>query len=370
MLPVNYNAYGSIDGCDLILQAIHRKQNELQKIRPKHIVIKDGIEVIDDYSSVAKVLKRPNPYMTTADFMNKIVFLREINQNCYIYPEYVRTKSGKKYFTGLYPLKPREVSYIVDEGGNYFIKMTFLNGYEKTLPANEIIHWRKNFDGDDYFGGNANGNVDLLKSINEYNALCETISRAMECSCKINGVMKINSYLGNEDTEKERIEFEEKLKNNESGILFTDMKVEYTPMPRDVKLVDAETLNFFYDNILRSTGTPKEILSGKYTKETKESWYECCLEGELISLAQAMEKVFFSEREEAFGNRIILYPANIVFMSMENKLEALKIGLPAGLYTRNEAREIIGLPPLTGSVGEEIAQGYNLILNSKEGENE
>ena len=359
--PNDYNFYNSAYGSQLILEAIHCKQNEIIKIRPKHLVIKDGVEVVDESSSVAKVLKRPNDYMTMADFFAKCVFLRETTKNCYIYPEY-HMSGNKKVFTALYPLVPREVKYLVDDNGKYFINLTFKNNYQTTLPANSIIHWRKDFDDDDYFGGNDDSDTDLLKAVNEYDTLCAAISKAVNCSCQINGIMKLNSYMSDEKVEAEQQAFLEKLKNNESGILFTDLKAEYIPMSKDVKLVDAATLDFFYEKILYATGTPKEILSGNYTKAIKESWYERAIEPDLRSLALAMEKVFFSDREEAFGNKIVLYPNNIVFMSMENKIAALQVMLPAGLLKRNEARELLGYPPLEGEAGEEISQGYNLTI--------
>ena len=51
-------------------------------------------------------------------------------------------------------------------------------------------------------------------------------------------------------------------------------------------------------------------------------------------------------------------------MSMENKISALQTGLPAGIFTRNEARELLGYPPIEN--GEEIPQGYNNIINAGE----
>ena len=361
------SGFTNVYKCDLILQAIHAKQGEFMKIKPRHITMRDGVECVDETSSVTKVLRRPNPYMTAADFFSKIVFLHEVNKNCYIYPEYYLTNAGKKVFTGLYPLNPQQVDYLVDNGGRYFIAFTFRSGYKCTIPIEDIIHWRKDYDGNDYFGGNSYSNGDLLAHINEYDSLCKSISKAVGASCQVNGLVRVNTYLDDEKIEKQRVEFENKLTKNESGILFTDLKTDYVPMQRDVKLVDAETLKFFNDNILRATGTPAEILSGNYTKQVKESWYERTLEPDLRSLAQAMEKVFFSDREESFGNKIILYPQQIVFMSMENKISALQVGLPAGIFTRDEARELLGYPPLPNGLGQEIPQGYNNTITATGG---
>lgn len=365
----SYTSYTEVDQCDLLLQAIHAKQGEMSKIKPRHIVRnRDGVEEINETSSIAKIFRRPNPYMTWTDFISKIVFLREVNENCYIYPEYTMN-GGSKVFTAIYPLNPQEVDYLIDSSGRYFIKFTFANGYAKTLPVDEVIHWRKNYDRDEYFGGgNAAAKKSLYNSVNDFNNLYKSIAKAVNVSCQINGIMKLNSYLDNEKIEADRQDFISKLHNNESGILFTDLKAEYIDMPHDVKLVEASTLDFFYESILRSTGTPKEILSGNYTKQIKESWYERCIEPDLTSLAQAMEKVLFTDREISYGNKIMLYPASIVFMTISEKISALQIGLPAGIFTRDEARELLGYPPLANGVGKEISQGYNLVIKPEEEE--
>ena len=276
------------------------------------------------------------------------------------------TKGGEKYYTGLYPLKPDNVTYLVDSSGKYFIKLHFVNGYETILPREDIIHWRKDYGVNDYFGGSLSGGNDdrgLLRAVREYDKLCQSIAKAVECSCKINGIVRYNTYMSDEKQEAERIAFEERLAQNESGILFSDLKTEYTHLPRDVKIVDAETLKFYYDTILRASGTSLAILNGDYTKTQKEAYYEHALEADIKALGQAVSICLFSDREASFGNEVMFYPNQIVFMSMENKIAALQAGLPAGLFMKDEARELLGYAPLPNGQGQVIAQGYNSLLD-------
>ena len=48
-----------------------------------------------------------------------------------------------------------------------------------------------------------------------------------------------------------------------------------------------------------------------------------------------------------------------------NRLAALQSGLPAGIFTKNEARELLGYPPIEG--GDVMPRGYNEIDNGTEG---
>lgn len=356
------NVYAS----DIVVQSIRCKANEFKKLDPRHIRTTDGRQLNVTDSSIARVLKRPNPYMTQADFLEKITILRELSKNCFIYPTYYITKGGEKFFTGLYPLKPQRVDYQQNSKGTLYLHFVFYNGYETTLPAADVIHWRKDYGVNDYFGGNAFGGDDndgLLTMLERYDLLTQGIAQALKCSCQINGMVKVSAYADEKKLENAKTDFLKRLTDNDSGILFTDEKMEYTHMPRDVKLVDAETLKFFYETILRANGTSLAILNGDYTKAQKEAYYEHALQADIKALGQAMAKVIFTDREAAFGNDIVLYPNDIVFMSMENKLAALQAGLPAGIFTKNEARELMGYPPVEG--GDVMPRGYNELDDTK-----
>lgn len=365
--PIFADFGNDIYASDIIVQSIRCKSTEFKKLKPRHIRTgTDGKQIVVTDSSIARCLRRPNEYMTQSDFFEKITILLELNKNAFIYPTYYISNGGEKIYTGLYPLKPINVEVLSDQSERIYYRMTFGNGYQVDLPATDVIHWRKDYGVDDYFGGNmlgGNDNRGLLKILKEYDKLTQSIAISLGVSMKINGIVKYNSYLDDEKTQEKQNDFNNKLKNNESGVLFTDLKTEYINIPRDVKLVDKDTMEFFYQAILRNTGVSIAILNGDYTKVQKEAFYEHALEADIKSLGEAMSKVIFTEREESYGNAIMLYPNSIVFMSMENKLSALQIGLPAGIFVKDEARELLGYPPLPNGQGQVIAQGYNSLLD-------
>lgn len=362
-----YAPFGdSVYASDIVVQSIRCKSNEFKKLEPRHIRTVDGALVSVEDSSIAKILKRPNEYMTISDFLEKITIMLELNKNVFIYPMYYKTKGGGKVYTGIYPLKPTSVAYMTDEAGAMFINMRFNNGYEHVLPIGDVIHWRKDYGVNDYFGGGMFGGNDdagLLTMLKRYDQLTQSIAKSLEISCSINGMVKYNTYVGDEQLDQSKTDFENRLKNNESGILFTDLSTEFVNIPRDVKLVDGETLKFFYETILRANGTSLAILNGDYTKAQKEAYYEHALEGDIKSLGQAFSKCLLTDREVSFGNEIVFYPNDINFMSMENKISALQAALPAGIFTKDEARELLGYPPLPNGQGTVIAQGYNNLLD-------
>ncbi|MBQ5641485.1 MAG: phage portal protein [Ruminococcus sp.] len=359
-----FTDFGSnIYASDIVVESIRCKANEMKKLDPRHIRTKDGKQSVVHDSSIARVLKRPNELMTTADFLEKITILLELNKNSYIYPEYYWTQGGYKHFTSVYPLKPRAVTYKIDAGNRMFLEMVFASGYTVTLPASDVIHWRKDYGVNDYFGGSISGGNDnrgLLDVLDTYDKLCQGIAKAMECSCQVNGIVRVNTYLDDDAADKKRQDFVERLKNNESGILFADMKTEYTPMPRDVKMIDAETLNFFYQTIARANGASIPILNGDYTSEQKQAYYERALEPDIISLGQAMTKCMITDREYAHGNEIVLYPSDIIFMSTAQKISYMQVAVPAGAMSVNEIRKMGGFAPIDG--GDDVKpRAYNSL---------
>lgn len=344
---------------DIIMLSIRCKANEFKKLNPRHIRTTGGAQEVITTSSVARLLKRPNSYMTQSDFLECITILLELNRNVYIYPEHYVTNGGEKVFTEMYPLRPSNVEMLQDASGALFYRMMFNNGYVTTLKAENVIHWKKDYGVDEYFGGNGWSDVaGLQRAVSMYDTMVKSIAKAMQISCNVNGVVKINSIYSDEKQKAEEEAFRQKLERNESGVLFTDMKTEYVNMTRDVKLVDADTVKFLYENILRFNGTSLAILNGDYTKAQKEAYYEHALEADIKSLGEAMSRVFFTDREMSFGNEVVFYPHLTNFMSMENKLSALQTGLPAGLFTVNEGRALLGYPPVEG--GDELRpRGYN-----------
>lgn len=369
--PVSSNwGTDTLYGSDIVAQSIRCKANEFKKLRPRHVKRTDTGETLNVWGNIQKILDNPNEYMTQSDFLEKITILLELNKNVYIYPLYHYDDMGSKVYEGLYPLKPSTVTILQDVVGSYFYQFTFANGYNPIIEQSEVIHWKKDYGINDWFGGNgATDAYNLSKSVNYYNSLLQSIGKALDASYQINGILKVNSMLSDEKIQKERDAFTALLKNNDSGIMVTDYKTEYTDMKKDVKLVDTDTIKFMYENILRANGTSLAILSGDYTKAQKEAYYEHALEADIKSLGEAFTKCLFTDRERSFGNTILFYPSMINFMSMSDKLAYAQLAVPSGSMLKDEFRELFGFSPMPNGMGQVISQGYNTLIDVNDDSN-
>ena len=125
------------------------------------------------------------------------------------------------------------------------------------------------------------------------------------------------------------------------------MKAEYIPLERNVEIVDPETLKFIDEKILRYFGVPLCILTGDYTKEQYEGFYQKTLEPLVLKLSQAFTKGLFSNKASlGYGNKIVFFSEELIFMTMSQKLEFAQLMGDRGAVYDNELRAIFGMRPL------------------------
>ena len=344
------NIYAS----DVVQQALKCIVDEMKKLNPTHVRYKDSDPVPIKTSSIQDVLSDPNPLMTTSEFLEKICWLLLMNYNAFIVPIYYKwtdpnEKAEKRYYEALYPINPTQVDFIEDGSGRLFVQFLFWNGYQTTIPYDDVIHIRYNYSVNEYMGGNIFGQPDheaLLKTLELNHTLLNGVAKSMKASYAVNGIVKYNTLLDDGKTEQALRDLENKLLNNESGFLPLDLKSEFTPIEHKSELVDDNTLKFVDEKILRNFGVPLAILTGDYTTEQYNAFYQKTLEPLIKVISQAFTKKMFTKRERAFGNRIELYPKELIFMSVEQTLKMVEMLSPTGGLFENEKRVALGLRPL------------------------
>ena len=352
-MPI-YTQFGTnIYASDVVQHALKCIVDEMKKLNPTHIRYR-GNDPVPVKSTVQDVLDAPNDLMTTSEFLEKTIWLLLLNYNAFIIPTYytwVDEKTGveRRYYESLYPINPTQVDFIEDASGRLFVTFWFWNGYQTTIPYDDVIHIRYNYSVNQYMGGNQMGQPDheaLLGTLQLNHDLLQGIAKAMKASYAVNGVVKYNTLLDDGKTELALKEMENKLRNSESGFLPIDLKADFTPLEHKTELVDKPTLEFIDSKILRNWGVPLAILTGDYTKEQLEAFHQKVLEPLSLSISQAFTKKLFTRRERAFGNRVELYPKDLIFMTVSQTLEMINILSPTGGLFENEKRAALGLRPL------------------------
>ena len=98
----------------------------------------------------------------------------------------------------------------------------------------------------------------------------------------------------------------------------------------------------------------EDVIQNKAYGDAWLAFYEGAIEPVAIQLSDVMTRMFFSERERQFGNRIWFTSNRLQYMSNSDKLNAISQMADRGLMTRNELREILNLAPLPEPLGSQI----------------
>ena len=349
-----YTQFGTnIYASDVVQQALKCIVDEMKKLNPTHVRM-NGNDPVPVKSTVQDVLDSPNQLMTTSEFLEKTMWLLLMNYNVFIIPTYYtwqdeKTGVERRYYDSLYPIKPTQVDFIEDGLGRLYVHFFFLNGYDTTIPYDDVIHIRYNYSVNQYMGGNEFGQPDheaLLGTLQLNDDLLKGVAKAMKASYAVNGIVKYNTLIDDGKTDAALKELETKLRNSESGFLPLDLKAEFTPLEHKSEIVEPATLEFIDSKILRNWGVPLDILTGDYTKEQYEAFYQKVLEPLALSISQAFTKKLFTRRERAFGNKVELYPKELIFMTVSQTLEMINILAPTGAMYENEKRTALGLRPM------------------------
>lgn len=366
-----FSQFGNdIYASDVVQQAINCIVSEMKKLNPQHIRENNGDAEPISNSVIQRLLDQPNERMTQSDFLEKIMWQLFLNYNSFIIPTY-RIVDGTRVYTGLYPVQPFQVDFLQDPSETLYIKLRFANNYETTLRYSDVIHIKYRFSVNEFMGGNECGQPDnkaLLKTLELNETLLQGVSKALKSSFAINGVIKYNTLIDGGKMDTAIKELEEHLANNDSGFLPLDLKGEFIPLQNKIQLVDATTLKFIDEKILRHFGVPLAILTGDYTKAQYEAFYQKTLEPLILSIQQAFTKTLFTDREKGFGNKIKFYPHELIFMTTDQKISLFDILVDSGACYKNEMRVAFGLQPLQELAGQ-IAMSSNkenAVNNSKD----
>lgn len=347
--PVFSNFGTNIYASDVVQQACSRIVQEVVKLTPRH-VRKAGADPVPIDGRIQSVLDAPNAVMTTADMLERIAWAYLITYNAWVIPAW--DSAGR--VVALWPITPTRVTFIEDAGGRLAVTLEFADGSETTVFYSDIIHIRSHYYANDYMGGDANGmpdNAAILETLELNDTLMQGVAKGLKASYAVNGVVKYNTMLDDGTMEANIKSLTDRLAANESGLMALDIKGEYVPISRDIRLVDKDTLEFIDSKILRHFGVSLPILTGDFTPEQLAAFYQQTIEPFIVKLSQAFTKGMFTRMEIGHKNAIEFYPEELIFMSTAQKLEMVRLLGDSGDLYANEKRRIFGMVPLPELVG-------------------
>ena len=350
---------------DTVKQASDRIIAELIKFEPSHVKTEAFGEQYEVNDQLQKVLNFPNSWDTISDVLEAFYRAYFLAGNAYLIPTYDTLPNGSRVYTGLYTVKPQLVEHVEDTQGLDGYYMHFASGYEVILPADEVIHLKRDYGANSYFGGNRAGRPDTvslqrLATIDQH--LLKGIDKAVDAGYSVRGIIKTGSVLDEKKIRRTLSDFYDRLKASDSAILPLDAKSDFTPIQSDIHAVDVDTLNFVDERILRSFGVSKAVLSGDYTQEQMRAFRATAVEPVIQKMEKEMTKKLFTDRERSFGHAIKFYTGELKYIDSTTSA-TLALCQAGGILTVNELRSELGYRPLRELAMDE--NGKPLIMMSK-----
>lgn len=347
------NAYES----DIYRSAVDSIARNVAKLKPVHVVTiernrKDG----DNYLN--RILQvRPNPYMTSYDMIYKLVTHYYLYNNAFAYLQ--KDKNGK--LTGIYPLSPVNMEYLTDLTGELYCRFFFAGDKQVTLPFRDVFTIRRFYNSNDLLGDK---NTAILNTLDLAHTQNEGIANSIKSSATIKGLLKYNQILSPENLKKEKEEFIKDYLSisNNGGIVALDSKMDYVPLEIKGVAIDNEQMSAIKQKIYDYLGVSEKIVNSTYNEDEWSAFYESVVEALGVQISLELTDKIFTQREQAFGNSIIMEANRLQFASNATKVNMIKELVPLGLFTINQALEILNLPSVED--GDRRVQTLN-VANTK-----
>ena len=339
----NYHSFkGDLMMLDIIAMSIDALARNIGKIELKSIQRKkDSVTITDTTSDVARVLKKPNPYMTSYDFLYKVASLFYLSNNVFIYPDYDRAGN----LVALYPVNYKSFSLKKTDNGTLIAQFQLNYYHTYTVPYSRLIHLRNKFTTDDLFGDTN----DALNPIAELaNAQNQGIINGIKNSALIRGILKSMNVIKEEDMIKARDKFiaDNLAASNSGGVMVIDGKFDYQNIESKPYIVDADTQKEVKERIYSYFGVNEEFVQNKFTPEQYEAVYEGRIEPFAMMISQAFSHSLFTDRERGFGNEVEANMARLKYQPTTVITRVIQATNQLGLFTRDEYREMLGYAPL------------------------
>ncbi|MEX1308589.1 MAG: phage portal protein [Eubacteriales bacterium] len=354
----HYAWSGGLMDSDIVRSCIRPKASAVGKLTAKHLVGEGENMKINPKPAIKSLLERPNEFESMQDFLMKMVWQREIFNNAFAYVK----RDGFGNIEGIYALNYTSTDlFKVD--GEVYVLFKFRAGEMAAVPYDQIIHLRKDYSTNDFYGSDGVGTLTPVLEVT--GATDKSIVNAVNNSTIIRWLLKYGTSL-RDDTLKEKAKaFVETFMNIEDGVGAAAVGAEVDAQqvePKDY-VPNAAVMDRAKERLYDYFGVNKNIIQNSFTENQWQAFYEQEIEPVSKQLSDAFTYVFFTDRERGLGHRIVFEASALNFANMSTKLKMAQV-VDRGSMTPNEWRTIMNLAAIKG--GDEPIRRKDTGLVSEE----
>lgn len=299
---------------------------------------------------------QPNPYMSPIQFFTTMEYLRNHYGNAYAYIE--ADRRGR--FIGLYILHPRDVQIWVTDTDPfndrrfYYYYTDSKSGQSYWFRPEEIIHVKSWITGSDGLAGKSVREI-LATNMNGSKASQQFLNDLYQKGLTANAVVK---YVGDLSAEKQKIllnRIEEQAREN--GRRLITLPIGFDIQTLDLKLTDSQFYELKKYNAVQiaaafgiKPNTLNDYSKSSYANSASQnlSFYVDTLLYNISLYEQELNRKLLTSKELEDGLSFKFNVQVILRGDPSQQADILQKYVTSGIYSPNDARRLLDLPPVEG----------------------
>ena len=346
--PVFTTYDGGVYEMELTRACIHTFANHCSKLQPK-------VSGADGRGIQALLDGKPNPFMTSTQFLYKAATIYETQNTCFIIP--ILDKFDR--IIGYYPVLP-SVTELREHNGEPFCVYTFGNGERAAIELSRVGVISKFLYRNDFFGEDNSALEPTMQLLATQN---QGIAEGIKNSASYRFMATVSNFTKGKDLVQERKNWVEQNMGPEAGglALFPNTYANVQQIQSAANPVDTDQLKIIQDRVFTYFGTNEDVLLNKAVGDAWSAYYEGKIEPFALQLSQAMTTMTYSQNERTRQNAIVWSANRLQYMTNADKLEVSSQMFDRGILSTNDVMDIWNLPHVEDGDKRYIRKEYTEI---------
>ena len=355
--PAFHNWQGSIYESELIRAAINARARHISKL-------KFEVQGSAKPSLQTKMRQNPNQWQTWPQFLARTSTILDIHNTAFIVP----VKDDNLTTTGYYTVLPTRCE-LMEYEDEIWLRYKFSTGEIGAVRLYECVILTQHQYKRDFFGENNTALEPTLKLIDLNKQGAE---EAIRNGATFRFWAKMNNFTKAEDLKREADRFGEMSFGSDSDgmLLFPNTYSDIHQYENKPFTVDADQMEQINKSVYNYFGVNEDVLQNKAYGDSWAAFYEGCVEVFAIAISDGLTNAMFTERERATGNSCMFTANKLQYMSNADKLAVAAQLTDRGIFSINEAREVLNLAPVEGGDIRTIRGEYKNVDDLEVTENE
>lgn len=355
--PVWHNWCGKIYESELVRAAVDAKARHISKLK------------VDFMGAARPALKTkmayaPNNFQTWSQFLYRASTILDMQNTCFIVPILDRFNEIQGYTTIL----PSSCE-IRDYDGVLWVIHQFRRGGVGAIEFDRIGILTRFQYHDEFFGDSNNALTNTMRLLDIQD---QGIKEAVKTAGNFRFIARATNYTDPKDlTELQKNFNESNLSADASGALFFPNTVDSIQQVRnDSFTIDAEQQRLIQTNVFNYFGANEKVMQNSASGDEMDAFFNGSVEPFAIQLSEVMTKMTYTQKEQAYGAKIMATANRLQYMPVAQKIQLARQMGDRGILTINEIRDLFNYAPMEDGDKATIRGEYYFLNDTEEIKNE